>query len=59
MAILIRENLIAPLGDPKNNAVKYFALADVESLGRSRDQLSSATRPVYRRNHGKACQKRG
>ena len=54
MALLVRLNLIEPLGDPANNAVKYFALADVEALGRGRDGLSAGTKAIYGRNKGKS-----
>ena len=54
MAILVREALIAPLGEPTHNAVKYFALADVEALGRCQERLSAATKAIYGRNRGKS-----
>jgi hypothetical protein len=54
IALLVRENLIEPLGDPTHNAVKYFALSDVEALGRGRDGLSSGTKAIYGRNKGKS-----
>lgn len=53
MAILVREALIAPLGEPTHNAVKYYALADVEELGRCHERLSAATKAIYGRNRGK------
>ena len=54
MAILVREALIAPLGEPTHNAVKYFALADVEALGRCQERLSAATKAIYGRNRWKS-----
>lgn len=54
MTILVREKLIAPLGQPVNNATKYFALADVEALGRCQERLSAATKAIYGRNRGKS-----
>jgi hypothetical protein len=42
------------LGGPAHNAVKYFALVDVEKLGKVRDELSVATKFVYTRNEGKS-----
>jgi len=55
MSTLVREKLIAPLGQPVNNATKYFALADIEALGRSREGLSTATKAIYGRNKRKSC----
>jgi hypothetical protein len=54
MTILVRQKLIQPLGDPAHNSVKYFALVDVEELGRGRDGLSVATKSIYGRNRGKS-----
>jgi len=54
MSILVRQKLIAPLGEPAHNAVKYFALVDVEELGRGRDGLSVGTESIYSRNRGKS-----
>lgn len=54
MATLVREKLIVPLGQPVNNATKYFALADIEALGRSREGLSAATKAIYGRNKAKS-----
>lgn len=54
MPILVRQRLIEPLGEPAHNAVKYFALVDVEELGRGRDGLSVATNSIYGRNRGKS-----
>jgi len=34
MTVLVRQDLVGSLGEPAHNAVKYFALADVEALGR-------------------------
>lgn len=58
MAILVREKLITPLGVPTHNAVKYFALADVEALGRDVEALSKATAAIYSRNHSKTSDRR-
>ena len=54
MTVLVRQKLIEPLGEPAHNAVKYFALVDVEELGRIRDGLSVATNSIYGRNRGKS-----
>jgi hypothetical protein len=54
ITILVRQKLIEPLGGPAHNAVKYFALVDVEKLGKVRDELSVATKFVYTRNEGKS-----
>ena len=53
MTVLVRQDLITPLGEPAHNAVKYFALADVESLGRCHESLSVATKAIYGRNRSK------
>ena len=44
---------IEPLGEPAHNAVKYYALADVEELGRCHEKLSVATKAIYSRNKSK------
>lgn len=54
MTVLVREDLIVPLGEPAHNAVKYYALADVEALGRCHERLSAATKAIYGRNRGKS-----
>lgn len=54
MTVLVRQDLICPLGDPVHNAVKYFALADVEALGRCHESLSAATKAIYGRNKSKS-----
>jgi hypothetical protein len=54
MTVLVREELIAPLGEPAHNAVKYYALADIEALGRCHERLSSATKAIYSRNKSKS-----
>lgn len=53
MTVLVRHDLIRPLGEPAHNAVKYFALADVEALGRCQESLSVATKAIYGRNRSK------
>jgi hypothetical protein len=55
MALLVRENLIEPLGEPAHNAVKYFALMDIEAMGRNSAALATATKAIYGRNKGKSC----
>jgi hypothetical protein len=54
MTVLVREELIEPLGEPAHNAVKYYALADIEALGRCHERLSSATKAIYSRNKSKS-----
>lgn len=54
MAVLVREGFISPLGNPKHNAVKYFALCDVEELKRDPQSISAATEVIYERNRLKA-----
>ena len=54
MAILVREKLLSPLGNPSHNSVKYFALVDVAALGGNVDRLSMATEAIYQRNRAKS-----
>ncbi len=54
MAVLVRERLLSPLGNPTHNSVKYFALVDVVALGSSVDRLSMATEAIYQRNRAKS-----
>jgi len=55
MAVLVREGFISPLGNPKHNAVKYFSLSEVETLGRDPQALSAATEVIYDRNRLKSA----
>ncbi len=54
MPLLVRERLIAPLGNPSHNKRKYFALHEVEALGRDPERLAAATNAIYARNEEKA-----
>jgi hypothetical protein len=53
MAVLVREKLLSPLGNPSHNSVKYFALVEVIALGSDVDRLSMATEAIYQRNRCK------
>ena len=53
ITMLVRQKLIEPLSEPGHNAVKHFALVDLEELGRGRDGLSVGTEPIYSRSRGK------
>jgi hypothetical protein len=44
--ILIRGNLLRPLGRPAPNSHKYFCAAEVEELSRDRAWLDRATKTV-------------
>ena len=46
--VLIAEGELKPLGNPVPNAIKFFALCDIEPLCADRDWLNRATRKVYR-----------
>jgi hypothetical protein len=53
MAILVREKLLSPLGNPLNNSVKCFSSVDVAALRGNVELLSMATEAIYQRNRGK------
>jgi hypothetical protein len=55
--ILIKRNLLKPLGVPSVNSPKYFASADIEALRTDPDWLAKATKEVaknWRRKNDKA-----
>ena len=47
--VLIRANLLKPLGGGPRNSVKYFHADEIEGLARDRHWLDKATRRVSRR----------
>ena len=53
LALLTRAGLLAPLGNPTANAVKYFATVDVAAFSEDRDRLDHATAIIYARNRSK------
>lgn len=53
LALLARAGLLAPLGNPTANAVKYYATIDVAAFSEDRDRLDQATAIVYARNRSK------
>jgi hypothetical protein len=57
--ILVRANLLNPLGKPHSNAVKYFATIELESLANDLNWLARATRAVYAHWQGENSRRRG
>jgi len=53
LALLARAGLLAPLGNPTANAVKYYATVDVAAFSEDRDRLDRATAIIYARNRSK------
>ena len=53
LALLARAGLLAPLGNPTANAVKYYATVDVAAFSEDRDRLDQATAIIYARNRSK------
>jgi hypothetical protein len=53
LALLARAGLLAPLGSPTANAVKYYATVDVAAFSEDRDRLDQATAIMYARNRSK------
>jgi hypothetical protein len=55
--ILVRANLLKPLGNPVANATKYFASSDIVDHTGDRTWLHKATKEVYghwaHQNHGR------
>jgi hypothetical protein len=53
---LVNARLLKPLGDPADNAVKYFAAFELAELARNRHWLDKATQAIYEhwqtKNHG-------
>jgi hypothetical protein len=45
--VLAKAKLLKPLGNPPQNAVKYFASAEIEKCTRDEAWLSKATRAIY------------
>lgn len=46
--ILIRKNLLTPLGRPSHNATRYFATQTIEKLLQDEVFLEQATNAMYR-----------
>ncbi len=59
LPILVTCRLLKPLGNPPQNAIKYFATADVLELIRDRSWLAKITNTVnqhwHRQNARKKC----
>ena len=53
LSLLARAGLLAPLGNPTANAVKYYATVDVAAFSEDRDRLDQATAIIYARNRSK------
>ena len=53
LALISRAGLLVPLGNPTNNAVKYYATADVAAFSENRNRLDQATAIIYARNRSK------
>ena len=53
LSLLARAGLLAPLGNPTANAVKYYATVDVAAFSEDRDRLDQATAIIYSRNRSK------
>ena len=53
LPLLARAGLLAPLGNPTANAVKYYATVDVAAFSEDRDGLDQATAIIYARNRSK------
>jgi hypothetical protein len=47
MPILVKARLLKPLGNPPQQAVKYFSSAEVEKYAKDHDWLNRATRTIY------------
>jgi|ERR1043166_6060976 hypothetical protein len=48
ISILVRANLLSPLGNPAANAVKFFATAELLAMSTDRRWLSKVTEAIYR-----------
>jgi hypothetical protein len=47
MPVLVRAKLLKPLGNPGQQAVKYFAASDIEKCATDPDWLNRATKAIY------------
>ncbi|MDB6124299.1 MAG: hypothetical protein JWQ71_3292 [Pedosphaera sp.] len=45
--VIVRVNLLKPLGNPVPNATKYFAASEIEKLAADRTWLNRATKEMY------------
>jgi len=61
--VLVKAKLLKPLGNPAQQAVKYFAAADIEKCSLDSNWLNRATRAIYNcwasqnRQRGKAARR--
>jgi hypothetical protein len=46
--MLVRANLLKPIGNPPRLGVKYFFVSEIETLARDREWMARATRAIYR-----------
>jgi len=46
--VLVKARLLKPLGNPRQQAVKYFSSAEIEKCARDPDFLNRATKATYR-----------
>lgn len=51
--VLVKEGFLTPLGDPKNNSIKYFSNSDVIAFGADHNKLNEAQAILYKRNREK------
>jgi len=54
LALISKAGLLVPLGNPTNNAVKYYATMDVAAFSENRNRLDQATAIIYARNRSKS-----
>ena len=47
IAVLVQHGLLSPLGEPVQNARKYFAAVEVIQLARNKKWLENATTVIY------------
>lgn len=45
--VLVKAKLLRPLGNPPQQAVKFFASTEIEKLARDENWLGRATRAIY------------
>ncbi|MDB6125131.1 MAG: hypothetical protein JWQ71_4124 [Pedosphaera sp.] len=45
--VIVRANLLKPLGNPVPNATKYFAASEIEGVAKDRVWLTKATKAIY------------
>jgi len=57
MPVLVSAKLLKPLGNPAQNATKYFATKDLLELTRDEKWLHRVTVAIYLHWHGKNARK--